>query len=138
MSRACSTSRSAIRTNRPSAGYVEILRESLIPQHELWFAYNFGDARRSRRRPSRSAAPRIPFEAEDVHLTTGGFTAISSALKIVGDRGDEVIYSLPPWFLYEPIVLEAGLVPVKVPVDRRRSTSTWTPSRPPSPPARAS
>ena len=28
----------------PSEAYVEILRESLIPQHELWFAYNTGDA----------------------------------------------------------------------------------------------
>ena len=53
-----------------------------------------------------------------MHLTTGGFAAISTALKIVGDPGDEVVYSLPPWFLYEPIVLEAGMVPVKVSIDR--------------------
>jgi aspartate aminotransferase len=103
----------------PSAEYVEILRESLIPQHELWFAYNTGDA--TAIQAATDSLRRhlgIPFEAEDVHLTTGGFTAISSALKIVGDRGDEVIYSLPPWFLYEPLVLEAGLVPVKVSIDR--------------------
>ena len=29
----------------PSKAYVEILREALIPKHELWFAYNFGDAK---------------------------------------------------------------------------------------------
>jgi aspartate aminotransferase len=103
----------------PSEAYVEILRDSLIPQHELWFAYNTGDenaieaATESLRRHLG-----IPFEADDVHLTTGGFTAISTALKIVGDPGDEVVYSLPPWFLYEPLVLEAGLVPVKVSIDR--------------------
>ena len=34
----------------PSEAYVEILRESLIPQHELWFAYNMGDAKRDRGR----------------------------------------------------------------------------------------
>ena len=46
----------------PSQAYVEILREALVPQHELWFAYNFGDAKavaaaiasRSRSRVSRS------------------------------------------------------------------------------------
>ena len=53
----------------------------------------------------------LRFEPDDVHLTTGGFTAISTALKTVGDPGDEVIYSLPPWFLYEGLVLEAGLCP---------------------------
>ena len=103
----------------PSEAYVEILRESLIPQHELWFAYNLGDdkaiaaATESLRRHLD-----IPFETDDVHLTTGGFSAISTALKIVGDPGDEVVYSLPPWFLYEGLVLEAGLVPVKVSIDR--------------------
>jgi aspartate aminotransferase len=35
-------------------------------------------------------------------------------MKAVADPGDEVLYSLPPWFLYEPIIVEAGLVPVKV------------------------
>jgi aspartate aminotransferase len=103
----------------PSAEYVEFQREALIPQHELWFAYNLGDstaieaATESLRRHTG-----VPFEADDLHLTTGGFAAISTALKVVGDPGDEVIYSLPPWFLYEGIVLEAGLVPVKVSIDR--------------------
>ena len=59
----------------------------------------------------------VPFEPEDLYLTTGGFTAIALALKAVADPGDEVIYSLPPWFLYEPLVVEAGLVPVKVRID---------------------
>ncbi len=103
----------------PSAAYVEILQNSTIPQHELWFAYNMGD---SKARDAAAASLRrhidIPFEATDIHLTTGGFAAISSALKVVGDPGDEVIYSLPPWFLYEGLVLEAGLVPVKVQINR--------------------
>ena len=30
------------------------------------------------------------------------------------DPGDEVVYSLPPWFLYEPMLIAAGAVPVKV------------------------
>jgi aspartate aminotransferase len=58
----------------------------------------------------------VPFEPDDVHLTTGGFTALALALKLVTDPGDEVVYSVPPWFAYEVIVREAGLTPVKVPI----------------------
>jgi aspartate aminotransferase len=103
----------------PSATYVDILRDAAIPEHELWFAYNMGHP------PAREAAAAslrthtgIPFTAGDLHLTTGGFAAISSALKVIGDPGDEVIFSLPPWFLYEGLVLEAGMTPVKVSIDR--------------------
>ena len=35
----------------------------------------------------------------------------------MADPGDEVVFSLPPWFLYESLALEAGLVPVKVRID---------------------
>jgi aspartate aminotransferase len=56
----------------------------------------------------------MPFAPEDIHLTTGGFAALALGMKTVADPGDEVIYSLPPWFLYEALAVEAGLVPVKV------------------------
>ncbi|MRG59492.1 aminotransferase class I/II-fold pyridoxal phosphate-dependent enzyme [Agromyces sp. CFH 90414] len=103
----------------PSEAYVEALREATVPQHELWFAYNFGDAKAiDAATESLRRHVGMPFEPADVHLTTGGFAAISTALKIVGDPGDEVLYSLPPWFLYEGLILEAGLVPVKVSIDR--------------------
>ncbi|WP_167043750.1 aminotransferase class I/II-fold pyridoxal phosphate-dependent enzyme [Salinibacterium sp. ZJ454] len=103
----------------PSDAYVEILRESLIPQHELWFAYNLGDAEAVQAATdSLRRYLGLPFEPKDVHLTTGGFAAISVALKVVGDPGDEVVYSLPPWFFYEGTILEAGLVPVKVSINR--------------------
>jgi aspartate aminotransferase len=103
----------------PSAAYVEILRETLIPQHELWFAYTMDHPEALEAAAgSLQRLTSIPFSAEDIHLTTGGFAAISTALKVVGDPGDEVLYSLPPWFLYEPLILEAGMVPVKVSIDR--------------------
>ena len=102
----------------PSPGYVEALRNAITPQDELWFAYkmNEPEAQRAAAESLRGHVG-LPFEADDIHLTTGGFAAIALALKAVADPGDEVIYSLPPWFLYEPLVLEAGLVPVKVPID---------------------
>ncbi len=56
----------------------------------------------------------VPFEPEDVLLTTGGFSAISVAMKSVADLGDEIIDSLPPWLMYEGLAVEAGLVPVEV------------------------
>ena len=95
--------------------YVEALRDALNPRDDQWFAYktNEVDARGAAVESLRTLLD-VPFEAEDLFLTTGGFTAIALALKAVADPGDEVIYSLPPWFLYEPLVVEAGLVPVKV------------------------
>ncbi|MBG6189490.1 aspartate aminotransferase [Arthrobacter sp. CAN_A212] len=102
----------------PQDAYVEALQEATFPRDDQWFAYkqNTPEAQEA----AASSLERllgVPFRPEDIHLTTGGFAAIALALKAVADPGDEVIYSLPPWFCYEPIVVEAGLVPVKVTVN---------------------
>jgi aspartate aminotransferase len=76
-----------------------------------------GEAAREAAAESLERLLGVPFRTEDIYLTTGGFAAIALALKTVADPGDEVIFSLPPWFLYEPLILEAGLVPVKVQVN---------------------
>ncbi|QCB96581.1 aminotransferase class I/II-fold pyridoxal phosphate-dependent enzyme [Arthrobacter sp. PAMC25564] len=102
----------------PQAAYVEALSDALAPRNEQWFAYKTNE-------PEAQAAAAaslqrllgLPFEPADIHLTTGGFTAIPLALKAVADPGDEVIFTLPPWFFYEPLLLEAGLVPVKIRCD---------------------
>ncbi|MBA2467973.1 MAG: aminotransferase class I/II-fold pyridoxal phosphate-dependent enzyme [Chloroflexia bacterium] len=102
----------------PSHAYVDALAASLTPENELWFAYKQNEplAREAAAASLRRVID-LPFEADDIHLTTGGFAAIALAMKAVADPGDEVIYSLPPWFLYEALVLEAGLMPVKVRID---------------------
>ncbi|WP_019481103.1 MULTISPECIES: aminotransferase class I/II-fold pyridoxal phosphate-dependent enzyme [unclassified Arthrobacter] len=102
----------------PQEAYVAALQEATIPRNDQWFAYkqNTPEAQEAAA-ASLQRLIGVPFRPEDIHLATGGFTAIALALKAVGDPGDEVIYSLPPWFFYEPIVIEAGLVPVKVTVD---------------------
>ncbi|MCQ6271216.1 aminotransferase class I/II-fold pyridoxal phosphate-dependent enzyme [Pseudarthrobacter sp. R1] len=106
----------------PPDRYVSTLRDALTPQHDQWFAYQTnGEAAREAAAESLQRLLDVPFRREDIYLTTGGFAAIALALKTVSDPGDEVIYSLPPWFLYEPLILEAGLVPVKVKV----STATF-------------
>ena len=38
------------------------------------------------------------------------------ALDTLVEPGDEVIFCLPPWFFYEPMILATGGVPVAVPV----------------------
>jgi len=102
----------------PDPMYVDALREALPPQHARWFAYT--DYLPTAQEVAAGSLARhlgITFAPEDILLTTGGFAAIALAMKLVADPGDEVIYSLPPWFLYEALAVEAGLVPVKVRID---------------------
>lgn len=102
----------------PDESYVDALREVITPRNEKWFAYKTNEtAARAAAADSLRTHVGVDFGTEDIFLTTGGFSAISVALKAVGDPGDEVIFSLPPWFFYEPLAVEAGLVPVKVPID---------------------
>ncbi|OCI30972.1 aminotransferase class I/II-fold pyridoxal phosphate-dependent enzyme [Oerskovia enterophila] len=99
------------------AAYVEALRASAVPRDEHWFGYKVSEpAARAAAADALRGVVGVAFEPDDVHLTTGGFTALALALKLVADPGDEVVFSIPPWFAYEVIVREAGLVPVKVPI----------------------
>ncbi|MDQ3225290.1 MAG: aminotransferase class I/II-fold pyridoxal phosphate-dependent enzyme [Chloroflexota bacterium] len=100
------------------APYVAALHDAIVPRNESWFAYTLYE-------PEAQAAAAaglrrltgLPFAPEDMLLTTGGFAALSLGMKVVAEPGDEVLFSLPPWFCYEPIAIEAGLVPVKVRID---------------------
>lgn len=99
----------------PPSAYVDALRQALIPQDKDWFAYK--DYVPAAQEAAAAALARLlgmPFIPDDIMLTTGGFTAIAAVMKTVADPGDEVIYSLPPWFLYEGLAVEAGLTPVRV------------------------
>ena len=96
--------------------YVDALREAALPRDELWFAYKQSDvAAQAAAAASLDRVVPLGWGADDVRMTTGGFGAITVAMKVLADPGEEVVYTLPPWFLYEPLALEAGLVPVKVP-----------------------
>ena len=97
--------------------YVEALREAAVPPRRA--VVRLQAERAARRRtllpPRSSAVVPLGWPGANLRMTTGGFGAITVAMKAVADPGDEVIYSLPPWFLYEILAIEAGLVPVKVP-----------------------
>lgn len=102
----------------PLPGLVAALQKWSEPQNKDWFAYKVSEP--GAQRVVAESLRRLlgmPFEPADIAMTTGGFGAIVTALKAVADPGDEVIYSLPPWFLNEPICIEAGLTPVKVMID---------------------
>jgi aspartate aminotransferase len=102
----------------PPEAYVSALRTAITPQHEGWFAYKqYEPAAQEAAAASLGKLTGLPFEPDDILLTNGGFTALSVGMKVVADPGDEIIYSLPPWFAYEALIVEAGLVPVKVGID---------------------
>jgi aspartate aminotransferase len=56
----------------------------------------------------------LVFEPDDIALTTGAFTAIAVAFRLLLDVGDEVLFSVPAWFGYEPMLLAADAIPRKV------------------------
>ena len=58
----------------------------------------------------------LPFDAADIALTPGSFGAMAVVFHAFLEPDDEVIFSIPPWFFYEGMILAAGGKPVKVPV----------------------
>jgi len=99
----------------PLAGLVSAIRERAVPHDKNWFAY-----KTSEQAPQAFLADRVgrelelAFEPADFALTAGAFAAIMVAFHLVLDRGDEVVFSEPAWFCYEPMLLAADLVPRKV------------------------
>ena len=96
-------------------GIVAAIRERAIPHDKSWFAYKTSELD-----PRTFVAVRLDleldlrFEPEDIALTAGAFAAIMVAFRLVVDAGDEVVYSEPAWFCYEPMLLAANAVPRKV------------------------
>ena len=93
-----------------------------MAEDRSWYAYTLGDAR-----ASTAAAEGlcdelgIAFEPEDILLTRGAHGALASALAMVVDPGDEVVFVSPPWFFYKVMIMHAGATPVRVRCDEQ----TW-------------
>jgi aspartate aminotransferase len=101
----------------PLPGFVDALRRHSVPQDKNWFAYKWSEP--SARQVVAKALREwrgLQFEPEDIALTTGAFGALETAFRAFLDPGDEVVFSLPPWFIYEAMLHSADAVPVKVPV----------------------
>jgi aspartate aminotransferase len=103
----------------PLQGIVDALRDAAVPHDKNWFAYKSSEPE-----PQAFLAERLsielglPFEPLDIALTPGAFAAISLAFRVLLDPGDEVIFSQPAWFCYEPMLHMADAVPVKVALAR--------------------
>ena len=104
----------------PLAGLVAAIRESAVPQNKDWFAYKTSEEAPQAylaREAGRELG--LEFDPPDIALTAGAFGAISVAIRLVLDAGDEAIYSEPAWFCYEPMLLAADASPRKVPLKQR-------------------
>ncbi|HSK04676.1 MAG TPA: aminotransferase class I/II-fold pyridoxal phosphate-dependent enzyme [Kofleriaceae bacterium] len=105
----------------PLQGLVDALRKAAIPQDKNWFAYKTSEPEPQQFLAGRlSAELGLAFAPADIALTTGAFAAIMVAVRLVLDAGDEAILSEPAWFCYEPCLLAADAVPVKVPLREPR------------------
>ena len=103
-------------------GYVETLQKWTVAEDRSWYAYTLGDARASSAAADGLVAELgIAFEPEDILLTRGAHGALASALAMVIDPGDEVVFVSPPWFFYEVMIMHAGATPVRVRCDEQ----TW-------------
>ncbi|HEX3050017.1 MAG TPA: aminotransferase class I/II-fold pyridoxal phosphate-dependent enzyme [Aggregatilineaceae bacterium] len=102
----------------PLSGVVDALQRWSVPQNKDWFGYQFNEPQSQAIIAESLYTWRgIPFEPDDIHLTTGAFSALAITLNTIVSEGDEIIYNTPPWFFYEPQILAAGGVPVSVKVD---------------------
>jgi aspartate aminotransferase len=99
----------------PLPGFVDAIRRHAQPLDKDWFAYKWSEpeAREVVAKALREWRG-LPFEPPDIALTTGAFGALETAFRAFLDPGDEVVFSLPPWFVYEAMLLSADAVPVKV------------------------
>ncbi len=101
----------------PLPGLVDALQRWAVPQDKDWFAYKLSEADACEVvAASLRTWRKLAFDPEDIAMTSGGFGALATAIFSLIDPGDEVVYSLPPWFAYEPMVLAMGGEPVKVKV----------------------
>ena len=99
----------------PLGGLVDAIRARAVPHDKNWFAYKTSEEEPQNFLAERlSAELGLAFEPEDVALTSGAFAAISVAFHAVLDAGDEVVFSEPAWFCYEPMLFAADAVPKKV------------------------
>lgn len=105
----------------PLQGIVAAIREAALPRDKDWFAYKTSEeAPRAFLADVLAKELALPFEPADIALTAGAFAAISVAFRLLLDAGDEVVYSEPGWFCYEPTLLAADAIPRKVALARPR------------------
>jgi aspartate aminotransferase len=95
--------------------YVAALHRWIEPQDKDWFGYKMADRKaQEAAAQSLSAELGIDFAADDILLSRGASGALMTALEMLVDPGDEVVFISPPWFFYESMIMRAGGEPVRV------------------------
>ena len=98
----------------PLPGLVAALKQSAEPLDKDWFAYKTSEELpRTVLAEALTEELHLAFEPEDIALTAGAFGAIALAFHLITDPGDEVVIPVPGWFLYAPMLRQAGLLPMK-------------------------
>ncbi|WNB84331.1 aminotransferase class I/II-fold pyridoxal phosphate-dependent enzyme [Cellulomonas sp. ATA003] len=106
----------------PLRGLVDALTRSAEPRAVDWYAYKASEeAPRAFLAESLRRELDLPFDPQDVALTAGAFGAIGLAFHLLTDPGDEVVIPVPGWFLYAPMLRQAGATPVEAPLH----PTTW-------------
>ncbi len=102
----------------PLPAYVDALTRWLPPQDKDWFAYKLSEPK-SRATVARTLAglTGLDWDPDDVFMTNGGFAALATTFRAIVEPGDEVVFLSPPWFFYEILILAAGGVPVRLPLE---------------------
>lgn len=104
----------------PLPGYVEALARRLSPENRYWYAYKQNEpSSRSIVADSLCVWRGIPFEKEDIFMTTGATAALHVVLQTIVEPLDEIIFISPPWFQYEGMIILAGGTPVRVKADMK-------------------
>jgi aspartate aminotransferase len=99
-------------------GFADALRRWSEPRDKDWFAYKLSEpAAQEVVAASLRERTGIAYQPVDVAMTNGAFAGLAVALRAVADPGDEVIFSVPPWFFYEAVVRGVGAVPVRVKIE---------------------
>ncbi|HJQ75694.1 MAG TPA: aminotransferase class I/II-fold pyridoxal phosphate-dependent enzyme [Acidimicrobiia bacterium] len=99
------------------AGFPRALADATVPRDKSHYAYKFSEEESRRQVADYLRQWRgQDFQPEDIAMTPGAFGAIATALNALVDIGDEVLYSDPPWFFYQSMILSTGAIPVSVPV----------------------
>lgn len=101
----------------PMPTMVEAMTRALQPKNPLWYAYSMNE-KPSCELAAASLTKRLglPFDPADVLMTTGAFSAMEVAFKLVADPGDEIIVMTPWFFLYPTVFEGASVEAVKVPL----------------------
>ncbi|WP_344096870.1 aminotransferase class I/II-fold pyridoxal phosphate-dependent enzyme [Microbacterium deminutum] len=95
-------------------GFSAALRAQVEPRSVDWFAYKTSEREAQEVVTAGLRAELgLAFEPEDTAMTQGAFGAISLALALLADAGDEVVIPIPGWFAYEPMLRLANLIPVR-------------------------